>query len=299
MLLRPAVEALQRAGARVTLLAPLPAAGVVLGEGLADVHEVWPWDAPDVSALLAGDPGPAAARGRFEAAVVMSRSRDLARALGPLCGTVVTGDPSPPPGVHASVPALEAARQAVPAVVAELLPSGPEPPDASGVDRGLAAAVLRRLGPDFLAVHPGSGSPGKNWPSSRFAGAARALSPGARVLVVRGPADEDACRNLATLPNAVVLDPVLPPRALGFVLGQASLYLGNDSGVSHLAAAWGAPSLVLFGPTDPACWRPLGPSVQVLRAEGGRLEDLPVETVVAVALGLGTPTSPGGGPRPG
>ena len=117
--------------------------------------------------------------------------------------------------------------------------------------------------------------------------------------MVRGPADEEACRDLSGLPNAVVLDRVLPPRALGFVLGQASLYLGNDSGVSHLAAAWGAPGLVLFGPTDPACWRPLGPAVDVLRAEGGRLDELPVETVVAAALRRQTPTSPAGGPRPG
>ncbi|MEE9264659.1 MAG: glycosyltransferase family 9 protein, partial [Vicinamibacteria bacterium] len=48
------------------------------------------------------------------------------------------------------------------------------------------------------------------------------------------------------------------------VLSQAGVYVGNDSGVSHLAAASGAPTIALFGPTDPSMWAPLGPQVEIL-----------------------------------
>jgi ADP-heptose:LPS heptosyltransferase len=61
--------------------------------------------------------------------------------------------------------------------------------------------------------------------------------------------------------------PVLPqlhPRILGALLSHAAVYLGNDSGVTHLAGVSGAPVVALFGPTDPVQWRPLG-DVVVLR----------------------------------
>ena len=61
---------------------------------------------------------------------------------------------------------------------------------------------------------------------------------------------------------------------LGAVLAHAGLYVGNDSGVSHLAAAWGAPALALFGPTDPAQWAPVGPHVKVLRAKDEKMDSL-------------------------
>ena len=60
-------------------------------------------------------------------------------------------------------------------------------------------------------------------------------------------------------------------RTLGAALSRAGLFLGNDSGASHLAAASGAPTLALFGPTDPALWAPVGPSVATLRAPRGVL----------------------------
>jgi heptosyltransferase-2 len=75
----------------------------------------------------------------------------------------------------------------------------------------------------------------------------------------------------------------LPPRVLGAVLAHAGLYVGNDSGVSHLAAAWGAPVLVLFGPTDPAQWAPVGPRVKVLRANDEKMETLELGDVERAA----------------
>jgi heptosyltransferase-2 len=64
-------------------------------------------------------------------------------------------------------------------------------------------------------------------------------------------------------------------------LQNCALFLGHDSGISHLAAAVGTPSLLLFGPTDPAIWAPANRNVKVLRAQAGILGRLGVETVLA------------------
>jgi heptosyltransferase-2 len=65
-------------------------------------------------------------------------------------------------------------------------------------------------------------------------------------------------------------------------LRQARLYVGNDSGISHLAAAVGIPTVAIFGPTDPAVWAPRGAHVAVVRAPDGDLHALPVSQVAAV-----------------
>jgi ADP-heptose:LPS heptosyltransferase len=63
------------------------------------------------------------------------------------------------------------------------------------------------------------------------------------------------------------------------ILQQARAFLGNDSGLSHLAGLLGVPTLALFGPTDPVHWSPLGPRVRVLRSEP--LAALPPEGVLS------------------
>jgi ADP-heptose:LPS heptosyltransferase len=81
-------------------------------------------------------------------------------------------------------------------------------------------------------------------------------------------------------------------RVLAALLHHAGLYVGNDSGVTHLAAAWGAPTLALFGPTDPRLWAPVGPFVRCLRGQGGVIDALAVADVVAAARELaGAPVS--------
>jgi ADP-heptose:LPS heptosyltransferase len=106
---------------------------------------------------------------------------------------------------------------------------------------------------DYAVIHPFSGSPKKNWPLERFRGLAARLE---RVMPVRwcaGPEDPplDHAVRIANLYD------------LGLWLAKARLYIGNDSGISHLAAAAGTPVLALFGPTDPAVWAPRGPNVRV------------------------------------
>ena len=128
--------------------------------------------------------------------------------------------------------------------------------------RAEGAAALARAGFDgprpWLVVHPGAGSAAKCWPAEAFARTITTLAARARLNVVVhvGPADAAAAATLRRHLGAGVAwleSPSLP--ALAGALAHATIYVGNDSGVSHLAAALGVPSLVLFDPRHLA-WRP-------------------------------------------
>ena len=127
----------------------------------------------------------------------------------------------------------------------------------------------------WVAIHPGSGGARKCWPAERFAQVADQIRQelGRRVILFSGPADGDKAMRVAhgmkTMP--VVLHPH-SLRLLAALFQQAELYLGNDSGPSHVAAAVGTPAIVLFGPTDPRVWGPRGKAVKIL--EGARHLDL-------------------------
>jgi heptosyltransferase-2 len=116
----------------------------------------------------------------------------------------------------------------------------------------------------FLLILPGSGSAQKNWPAGNFAVLAERIHSVDRALVVLGPAEP----SLAPVFHARAL-PVASDIELGELAGIARLarcFVGNDSGVSHLAAAAGARGIVIFGPTDPERWRPLG-NINVIRQQ--------------------------------
>ncbi len=236
-------------------------------------------DAPDLAGLWAGPgrlPEPIAGCG---AALVYSRSASLLARLQAV-PRVVARDPQPPPGAgHAAswyAGALEALGVAHTMRETPILSPAPD-------ERAAADEVSHRLPPGFLALHPGSGSPSKNWPADCFAALSHALAARQPFVVVEGPADGDAAARLRELRPRAVPATELPLRVLGAILSRAGLYVGNDSGVSHLAAAFGARTLTLFGPTDPAVWAPLGPSASVLRATGGDLAGLAVDSVVEAA----------------
>ncbi|HEY3938293.1 MAG TPA: glycosyltransferase family 9 protein [Bryobacteraceae bacterium] len=117
-------------------------------------------------------------------------------------------------------------------------------------------------------IHPFSGGLRKNWPREFFrALAARLPLP---VEWTAGPEE--------TLPGATRFDNLF--ELAGWLAG-AKLYIGNDSGVTHLAAATGMPTLALFGPTAPRQWAPRGGNVLVLHHEP--LTELPVESVLDAA----------------
>ena len=134
-------------------------------------------------------------------------------------------------------------------------------------------------------MHPGSGSAAKNWPVEKWrqlAGKLLAANPEVKLAIIGGEADAaavSALRGLAA--SRVVLWENLPLPELARRLAGARLYLGHDTGVSHLAAAAGVPSLLLFGPSDPGVWAPPHEHVRVLRAPEGNLPNLPVATVLA------------------
>ncbi|MBI3931906.1 MAG: glycosyltransferase family 9 protein [Acidobacteria bacterium] len=277
LLLRRAVASLRTAGHTVGLLAPVAPGAALVGRGPADVGTLLPWDRADVASLLtaAGVP-PGALRQQlatFDAAVAYTRNAAIPRSLAALVTRVVVHDPLPVAG-HASDWLARPVTDFGASVVAPPCQAPTREEDSA------ARPWLDGLPEEFLAVHAGSGSAPKNWPERRFAALVEALSGGRPWLLIEGPA-ETAGGPLRELPRAV-LARELPPRVLGAVLARAGAYVGNDSGVSHLAAAWGAPTVALFGPTDPEVWAPVGPRVRVLRASSGRIQDLAVDDVLVL-----------------
>ena len=165
-------------------------------------------------------------------------------------------------------------------------------------DRQFARKFLRDLQEPILAIHPGSGSTEKNWPlenwielfstSGRFPLVeSKDPQPGnfSSLIVISGEADQTETEGLerALKNRDVRFAKNLPLTDLAAVL-ERSIFIGHDSGISHLAAAAGANCVLLFGPTDPNLWAPRNKNVRVLRAPGGRLSNLEVAPVAEAAV---------------
>jgi len=139
-------------------------------------------------------------------------------------------------------------------------------------DRARASELLGDLPRPFLAIHPGSGSPKKNWPVQKFLqliGQLDAVEKEVPLVILGGEADYERIEQLHpalhSRPHRVLKALTLPEVAA--VLEQAKFYLGHDTGISHIAAATGTRCLLLFGPTDPDIWAPPVPQVTVIRGE--------------------------------
>jgi ADP-heptose:LPS heptosyltransferase len=144
--------------------------------------------------------------------------------------------------------------------------------------RGVGAA--RPASPAGVIVHPGSGSPAKNWPAERFLELiARIRAGGETVRVLMGEVENERWPKdlISRFADAATI--VRPQTYVDLMneLLSARAFVGNDSGPGHLAGILGVPSLILFGPTNPACWKPLGPRVNALHAEP--LDSLQVDQV--------------------
>jgi hypothetical protein len=252
----------------VGLLAPAASGRALVGPG--EAHRLADLDGPSIAAFLAGEaPPPALAEAlRVDAALAVTRSADIVGRLEAVVPRLLTRDPTPPAGVLASRWLAEPLRELG-------VDPEPDPPPLrfTREEEEASAAICSALGPGFLALHPGSGSPAKNWPVDCFAEIVRARAGDGPWLLVRGPADHAVARPLSDLPGAL-LAADLPIRVLGALLSQAGLYIGNDSGITHLAAASGAPTVALFGPTDPATWSPVGPRVEVVESPDGTMEGI-------------------------
>lgn len=121
----------------------------------------------------------------------------------------------------------------------------------------------------LIVIHPGSGSVHKCVDSSLLGRIARNLleKPHTVFVILEGPTDEPYVQNLihTIRPEHYHLFKDRSLSSVALLLRRATLYIGHDSGMTHLAAALGVPSIALFGPTDPAQWAPRRDNVSVIR----------------------------------
>lgn len=138
-----------------------------------------------------------------------------------------------------------------------------------GPPAAVPAIRCPRGGADFVAIHPFSGSAKKNWPLERYIELARHLDTDVRFF--RGPEQ--------SIEGAVYVENLWD---LACCLASARMYIGNDSGITHLAAAVGTATVALFGPTDPKMWAPRGENVTVVAATS--MESIAIEQVLQAAM---------------
>lgn len=144
-----------------------------------------------------------------------------------------------------------------------------------------------------IAVHPGSGSLKKNWPIENFIELCLRLAQAFSVHIhlVIGPADQGLAREfIRKLSSTCELKELveLPLPDLARELQHCDLYIGNDSGISHLAAALGVPTIAIFRASNPAIWRPVGKDVLVFHdrsaSEGAKITTDPVYSAAITYL---------------
>ncbi|HET9110549.1 MAG TPA: glycosyltransferase family 9 protein [Ktedonobacterales bacterium] len=304
LLTLPALAALRRwaPDASLTFIARADTLPVAYANGLADA--LWSWDLPDWSVLFASQPGALTERARAalvgaDVVIVWAPDPDGAverrlRALG--VETVIVAPGRPPEDAAGAAAQVHAAvwltdtlaplgippqtRESLTALTAPLRTDAPHVAEADALWRGL------RLPERVIALHSGSGSPRKRWPADRFAEVARLVdAAGYGALLLAGEADARALAEtreaMAGLRAHAALAQGVSTPTLAALLARCAGYVGCDSGVSHLAGLVGAPTVAVFGPTDPARWAPLGPQARALRSPDGLLGSLRADAVWA------------------
>lgn len=110
----------------------------------------------------------------------------------------------------------------------------------------------------YAVIHPFASSPEKAWPTERFREVARHLP--VEPIFLAGPSDDlTPFQHFQTFRESLT--------ATKSLISGASLFIGNDSGPAHIAAAFGVPVVVLFGPSDPVTWAPWRTEAQVLTSQ--------------------------------
>ncbi|MBB5692513.1 glycosyltransferase family 9 protein [Muricoccus pecuniae] len=171
--------------------------------------------------------------------------------------------------------------------IAGVLRLDPPPPPVAWFALEDAARVAALLGEDrpILALGPTANWSGKVWPAERFVALARALTApggalaGARPVLLGGPGEAEramAAPVVAGLPEALDLVGQLSLPEAAALLARARLFVGNDSGLMHLSAATGSPTLGLFGPTPAGEYAPVGRAARAVVAAGGSMDGLSV-----------------------
>lgn len=154
-------------------------------------------------------------------------------------------------------------------------------------DRAFARDFIGTLPQPIVAIHPGSGSLQKNWPLENWIALFSengefSVGKCSSLVVISGEADNAQVGQLELEWNRrnVRFAKNLPLPQVA-ALAERSIFIGHDSGVSHLAAAAGANCILLFGPTNPDVWAPKNNNVRVLKAPNDRMSDLTIEQVEA------------------
>lgn len=195
--------------------------------------------------------------------------------------------------------------------IAAVLGVSPPPSPRLWIDAAAEAEAGRLLprGP-LLAIGPTANWPGKEWPADRFAALARRLTapdgvlPGARVAVFAAGQEAERARPLLDGLGAAAVDLTgrTDPLTAAACLRRAALYIGNDSGLMHIAAAVGTPTVGLFGPGFPEVYGPWGERTRTVvsteprdsllarwkAGEDGLMRGISVEDVEAAARALCT-----------
>jgi len=159
-------------------------------------------------------------------------------------------------------------------------------------DRALAAGLLPD-GPPIIALGPTANWTGKVWPPENFAALFRALAacsvPGARAAIFAGPGAKEATLAAplrAALPDAIDLGGRLTIPEAAACLARCAFYVGNDSGLMHLAAAAGTPTLGLFGPTPWREYSPAGRRTAIVVSATGQMDGISVAAALQAATEL-------------
>lgn len=227
--------------------------------------------------------------GRFDRAFVFTVKRDspVAASLRSIISRVKSIITIPPDGVRTS------------AAEFRLKQLGREPGDLStplevpSFYNERAGAILSKAGHvdgqrPLIVIHPGSGGRSNRWPLGRYFSLAEELERrnDAALLMLSGPAEgsafKDEIEEFVSRHERVIHVINEELGTVAALLARCAYYIGNDSGISHLAAAVGAPAFVLFGPSDPDTWQPVGRAVKVIAArDGDHISALPVAEVLS------------------
>ncbi len=158
------------------------------------------------------------------------------------------------------------------------------PQDRCFASKFLSEEKLRKFRP-LVAVHPGCGGKKKMWPPENFASVIEHISRarGAKVVLISGPIDKEAVNDVL---NRQSFNPILVKDLslvqLAALLERCHLFLGNDSGVSHISAAVGTPTLAIFKASDPDIWAPRGENVTTISSYKSQREVSIKEVIEAV-----------------
>ena len=244
----PALALLRRALPEHRIVGAVPGvfADLLLGAGLLDevlpTAGLGPLDGaphlPDLAVDLHGNRSP---------------SREPLQALRPrrLIGFVAPGD-DVPPGVEASVwddDEHEVARWC--RLLREHVAGVGEPPPVWSLLRPPPPVL-----PGSTVLHPGAAAGSRRWPVERWVAVARALAADGHRLVVTGTPGEQSLVDAVAGPVGARTATRLDVEELFGLVAGASLVVSGDTGVAHVASAFGTPSVVLFGPVSPARWGP-------------------------------------------